>query len=38
MTWEFRTEPDFEEKLRWARAFVRDEVMALEVLDLDDAG
>ena len=38
MTWEFRTEPDFEEKLEWARAFVRDEVMPLEVLDTDDAG
>jgi len=38
VTWEFRTEPDFEEKLEWARAFVRDEVMPLEVLDTDDAG
>jgi acyl-CoA dehydrogenase len=37
VTWEFCTEPDFEEKLEWTRAFVRDEVMPLEVLDLDDA-
>ena len=37
MTWEFCTEPNFEEKLEWTRAFVRDEVMPLEVLDLDDA-
>ncbi len=37
MTWEFCTEPDFEEKLEWTRSFVRDEVMPLEVLDVDDA-
>lgn len=29
MSWEFCTEPDFEEKLEWTRAFVRDEVMPL---------
>src|SRR5258706_4741611 len=37
MSWEFCTDPDFEAKLEWAPAFVRDEVMPLEVLDLDEA-
>jgi acyl-CoA dehydrogenase len=36
MAWEFCTDPDFEEKLEWTRAFVREEVMPLEVLDVDD--
>lgn len=36
MTWEFCTEPDFETKLEWTRAFVHDEMMPLEVLDLDE--
>ena len=34
MTWDFSTEPEYEEKLAWARAFVRDEVYPLEVLRL----
>jgi acyl-CoA dehydrogenase len=38
VTWEFRTEPEFEERLEWARAFLRDEVMPLEVLNTDEAG
>jgi acyl-CoA dehydrogenase len=37
MGWEFCTDADFEEKLEWTRVFVRDEVMPLEVLDLDEA-
>ncbi len=34
MAWDFSTEPDFEAKLAWMRAFVRDEVFPLETLDL----
>jgi alkylation response protein AidB-like acyl-CoA dehydrogenase len=30
--WDFSTDPDFEAKLEWARAFVRDAVEPLEVL------
>ena len=36
MAWDFSTEPEFEEKLRWMRDFVREEVFTLEVLDVDD--
>jgi acyl-CoA dehydrogenase len=32
MAWDFETEPDFEEKLRWADAFVTEEVEPLDVL------
>lgn len=32
MSWDFSTEPEFEEKLAWIRQFVRDEVEPLEVL------
>jgi len=35
MAWDFETEPEFEEKLAWMRAFVCDEVLPLETLDLD---
>jgi acyl-CoA dehydrogenase len=34
MAWDFSTEPEFEEKLAWMRAFVREEVFPLETLDL----
>lgn len=34
MSWDFSTEPEFDEKLEWARSFVRDEVYPLETLDL----
>jgi acyl-CoA dehydrogenase len=34
--WDFSTEPEFERQLAWMRGFVRDEVLPLEVLDLDD--
>src|ERR1700693_6234762 len=34
MAWDFSTEPEFEEKLEWMRAFVREEVFPLETLDL----
>src|SRR3981189_835139 len=33
MTWDFSTEPEFESKLEWMRAFVRDEIYPLEVLE-----
>jgi acyl-CoA dehydrogenase len=36
MTWSFETAPEFEEKLDWARRFMREEVYPLETLgDLD---
>jgi acyl-CoA dehydrogenase len=35
--WDFSTEPEYEEKLNWASAFVRDEIIPLETLDLDRA-
>ena len=34
MAWDFSTDPQFEEKLVWMRAFVREEVFPLETLDL----
>jgi len=34
MAWDFSTEPEFEAKLAWMRAFVREEVFPLETLDL----
>ena len=34
MSWDFSTEPEFEQKLEWMRGFVRDELMPLETLDL----
>jgi acyl-CoA dehydrogenase len=37
MPWDFSTEPEFEEKLDWARSFVRDEIEPLETLELDHA-
>src|SRR5258707_12045753 len=38
MAWDFSTEPEFEKKLEWMRAFVREELYPLEVLDVDEAG
>ena len=38
MTWDFSTEPEFQEKLDWMREFVRAEVWPLEVIDTDLAG
>ncbi|ALE73127.1 MULTISPECIES: acyl-CoA dehydrogenase family protein [unclassified Pseudonocardia] len=35
MAWDFSTDPEFEEKLKWMREFVRDEIIPLETLDLD---
>ena len=32
MSWDFETEPDFQEKLDWADAFVREEVEPLDLL------
>ncbi len=34
MSWDFSTEPELEEKLRWMQDFVREEVFPLETLDL----
>ena len=34
MSWDFSTEPEFEQKLEWMRTFVRDELLPLETLDL----
>jgi acyl-CoA dehydrogenase len=36
VTWDFSTEPEFEEKLEWMRGFVHDEIYPLEVLETDD--
>ena len=36
MSWDFSTEPEFEEKLAWMRTFVRDEIIPLETLDLTE--
>ncbi|WP_286901487.1 acyl-CoA dehydrogenase family protein [Thermocrispum sp.] len=36
MTWEFATEPEFAEKLKWMREFVDERVSLLETVDLDD--
>ncbi|HEY6379973.1 MAG TPA: acyl-CoA dehydrogenase family protein [Candidatus Dormibacteraeota bacterium] len=36
MTWDFSTEPEFEEKLAWMRIFMHDQVWPLEVLETDD--
>lgn len=33
MAWDFETDPEFEEKLAWMRAFVRDEILPLETLE-----
>jgi len=38
VTWDFSTEPEFEEKLAWMRSFVFEEVRPLEVIDTDLAG
>src|SRR5579863_9915977 len=35
MAWDFETEPEYEAKLAWARAFVDEEVLPFETLDLD---
>ena len=32
MAWDFKTDPDFQEKLDWMETFVRDEIFPLEVL------
>jgi len=32
MSWDFTTEPEFQEKLDWADAFVRDNVEPLDLL------
>jgi acyl-CoA dehydrogenase len=34
MAWDFSTEPEYEEKLDWARSFVKEEIYPLEVLEL----
>jgi len=37
MAWDFSTEPEFQEKLDWMRAFVREEIWPLDAV-LDDLG
>ena len=38
MSWDFSTEPEFEEKLEWMRGFMRSEVYPLEVLESNERG
>src|SRR5690349_16722939 len=33
MTWDFATEPEFDRKLEWMRAFVREEVWPIETVE-----
>ena len=35
MAWDFSTDPEFEAQLEWMRGFVRDEIIPLETLDID---
>jgi acyl-CoA dehydrogenase len=35
VAWDFETEPEYEAKLAWARAFMDEEVLPLETLDLE---
>jgi len=35
MAWDFETEPEYEAKLAWARAFVDEEVIPLETLEVE---
>jgi len=37
VAWEFETEPEYQAKLDWARAFVDEEILPIETLELDDA-
>src|SRR5262245_66500246 len=37
MAWDFATDPEFEAQLDWMRGFVRDEIIPLETLDIDQA-
>ncbi|HEX4108109.1 MAG TPA: acyl-CoA dehydrogenase family protein, partial [Solirubrobacteraceae bacterium] len=37
MSWEFSTDPEFQEKLDWMEKFVREEIFALESLNLQQA-
>ena len=37
MAWDFATDPEFEAQLEWMRGFVRDEIIPLETLDIDQA-
>src|SRR5579859_2701313 len=32
MAWDFSTEPEFEDKLRWMREFVREEIWPIETI------
>ena len=32
MAWDFKTDPEFQEKLDWMETFVRDEIFPLETL------
>src|ERR1700738_3400861 len=37
MSWDFSTEPEFAERLAWARTFLEEEILPLETLHLDHA-
>jgi len=37
MAWDFETDPDYAAQMAWARAFVDEEILPLETLDLDRA-
>ena len=37
MAWSFSTDPDFVERLDWARTFMKERVYPLETLHLDEA-
>ncbi|MCG7633278.1 acyl-CoA dehydrogenase family protein [Gordonia McavH-238-E] len=36
MAWDFSTDPEYQKKLDWAQAFVRDELFPLDTLDLTE--
>jgi len=36
MSWEFETDPEFEEKLAWMREFMKEEIYPLEVFETED--
>src|SRR5258708_1488175 len=38
LSWDFSTDPDFQEKLDWMRTFVREEIWPLELIETDRAG
>jgi acyl-CoA dehydrogenase len=37
MPWDFSADPEFEREIEWMTAFVKEEILPLETLDLDFA-